>query len=365
LALFRYQIIGLTTLRSFIFLFVLFVSFVGNSLAQSGRTKPTPTPTPTRITGPSVFSTPTPTPVPTPRPRVVATPTPNDDVEKVESTLVPIPVSVLDANGRVVTNLKDADFELRIDGKVVEIGEVFRSESPIRLAMLFDNSSSVTIARDFEREAAVRFFKRVIRPEIDTAALFSVADYTRLEQPLTRDVGILNRAIMAFPPPAGATALFDGIVEVADYLRSSTGRRVVVIVSDGEDTYSDPKNTLNEVIKQLQIQNCLVYVVRTKDFEYFKLTGSRAGNSNIRALDAERRMLEITAQTGGAVYSPIDEREMNAAFDSISAALSQQYVLAYYPEGDKGKSGETREIMVTVKGRTGLTVRSRKGFVTR
>lgn len=276
---------------------------------------------------------------------------------------MPIPVSVLDANGRSVTNLKDADFELRIDGKVVEIGEVFRSESPIRIAMLFDNSSSVTIARDFEREAAVRFFKRVIRTEIDTAALFSVADRTVLEQPLTRDVGMLTRAIMAFPPPAGATALFDGIVEVADYLRSSTGRRVVVIVSDGEDTYSD--SSLNEVIKQLQIHNCLVYVVRTKDFEYYKLTGSRAGNANIRALDAERRMLEITAQTGGAVYSPIDEREMNAAFDSISAALSQQYVLAYYPDDDKGKSGQVREIAVTIKSKPSLTIRSRKGYVIR
>lgn len=295
----------------------------------------------------------------------MTTPTPNEEVERVDSTLVPIPVSVLDANGRAVTNLKDTDFELRIDGKVVEIGEIFRSESPIRMAMLFDNSSSVTIARDFERDAAVRFFRRVIRPDIDTAALFSVADNTRLEQPLTRDVGMLTRAIMAFPPPAGATALFDGIVEVADYLRSSTGRRVVVIVSDGEDTYSRIETTLNDVIKQLQIHNCLVYVVRTKDFEYYKLTGSRTGNANIRALDAERRMIEITAQTGGAVYSPIDEREMNSAFDSISAALSQQYVMAYYPDGDKAKSGETREISVSVKGRTGLSVRSRKGYVTR
>lgn len=344
---------------------MLLVPFAGNALAQSGRTKPTPTPTPTRITGPSVFSTPSPTPSPTPRPRVVVTPTPNEEVERVESTLVPIPVSVLDANGRSVSNLKDTDFELRIDGKVVEIGEVFRSESPIRLAMLFDNSSSVATARDFEREAAVRFFKRVIRPDIDTAALFSVADSTRLEQPLTRDVGMLTRAIMAFPPPAGATALFDGILEAADYLRSSTGRRVVVIVSDGEDTYSRNESTLSEVIKQLQIHNCLVYVVRTKDFEYFKLTGNRTGNANIRALDAERRMLEITAQTGGAVYSPIDEREMNAAFDSISAALNQQYVLAYYPDDDKGKSGQVREIAVTIKGKPSLTIRSRKGYVVR
>lgn len=340
---------------------------MGICSAQSGRTKPTPTPTPASVNGPSGLSTPRPSPTPaaTPRPRVVATPTPGEDIEKVESTLVPIPVSVLDANGRSVTNLKDTDFELKIDGKVVEVGDVFRSESPVRLAMLFDNSVSVANAREFEIEAAVRFFRRVIRPETDTAALFSLADYTRLEQPLTRDMGLLTQAIMGFAPPAGATALLDGIIKVADYLRSSTGRRVVVIVSDGEDTYSDPKTTLNEVIKQLQIHNCLVYVVRTKDFEYYKLTGSRAGNANIRALDAERRMLEITAQTGGAVYSPIDEREMNAAFDAISAALNQQYVLAYYPDDDKGRSGQIREITVTIKSKPSLTIRSRKGYVIR
>ena len=152
---------------------------------------------------------------------------------------MPIPVSVLDASGRAITTLKASDFELKIDGKVVEISDLARSETPIRLAMLFDNSSSVLIARDFEKEAAVKFFRRVIRPEKDMAALFSVADYTRLEQPLTRDVSQLTQAIELFPDPKGATALLDGIIEVADYLKAANGRRVVVIVSDGEDTYSD------------------------------------------------------------------------------------------------------------------------------
>ncbi len=133
------------------------------------------------------------------------TPTPNDDpdVIQVDSSLVPVPVSVVDASGRAVTNLKLSDFELRIDGKVVEIGELARSESPIRLAMLFDNSSSVLIARDFEKEAAVKFFRRVVRPDRDMASLFSLSDYTRLEQPLTRDVSMLTRAIDQFPPPKG------------------------------------------------------------------------------------------------------------------------------------------------------------------
>lgn len=341
--------------------FALFACFAININAQSGRTKPSPTPAPNSISGPSVLNTPAPTPQNVLTQKPTSKPT-SDDVVKIDSTLVPIPVSVFDSSGKAISALKNTDFELRIDGKLVEIGDVYRSDSPIRLAMLFDNSSSVIIARDFEREAAVRFFRRVIRPQTDTAALFSVADQTRLEQPLTNNVGMLTRAIELFPPPAGATALFEGIIEASDYLRSSTGRRVLVIVSDGEDTYSDMQITLDVVIRNLQLSNVQVYVVKTKDFENYKRTGSRAGNANIRALTAERRMLEITQQTGGAVFSPIEDREMNAAFDDISAALAQQYVISYYPEEEANKAGEFRTITVSVKDKPNVNVRARKGY---
>lgn len=345
--------------RSLFLFLVLFALFAVNSLAQSGRTKATPTPTPNSISGPSVVSTPQPTPAATASPQ---TKKPDDDVIKVDSVLVPIPVHVTEPDGRPVKTLKLNDFELKIDGKRVEVAELIRSEAPIRLAMLFDNSSSVLIAREFEKEAATRFFKRVVRPDRDMAALFSVADTTRLEQPLTRDVGLLTRAIDMFPEPKGATALLDGIIEVAEYLKSANGRRVIVIVSDGEDTYSDLKTMLEDVLRALQINDCQVYVVRTKDFENLKRTGIRGGNANIRTLTAERRMIEITQQTGGAVYSPIDEDEMSQAFTQIAADLSQQYVLSYYPEDDAGKPGEFRTIEVAVKGKEKLTVRSRKGY---
>lgn len=337
-----------------------------SAFAQSGRNKPaeTPSPTPVPIKRPTVIYVPTQAPsrdrtVPTATPR--PTPTPDDDVLTVESTLVPIPVSVLDAGGRPVTTLKLSDFELTIDGKPAEISEISRSETPIRLAMLFDNSSSVTLAREFEKEAAIRFFNRVVRPEKDMAALFSVADYTRLEQPFTRNVSQLVQAIRMFPEPRGATALLDGIIEVAEYLASADGRRVVVIVSDGEDTYSDLSTTLEKVLRWLQVANCQVYVVKTKDFENFKRTGVRGGNANIRVLDAERRMLELAKQTGGAVYSPIDEREMDAAFRQISAELSQQYILSYYPD-EAGRAGDFRSIALNVKSRPDMDVRTRKGY---
>jgi Ca-activated chloride channel family protein len=226
--------------------------------------------------------------------------------------------------------------------------------------MLFDNSSSVTEAREFEKKAAIRFFKRVLRPEKDLAALFSVSTGTRLEQPLTKSSDQLVRSIENFPMPQGATALLDGIIKAADYLKEVEGRRVIVIVSDGEDTISD--STFEQAVQAAQAANCQVYVVKTTDFENYIKTGVRGGNANIRVLAAERRMQEIALQTGGAVYSPIDERELDRAFNQISAELSQQYILTYYPENETANRGELRTIALKIKKSENLTVRTRKGY---
>ena len=348
-----------------ILLTILVLIFALDLFAQSGRNKPaetpTPSPTPRRTSGTynptekiksAVNSLPAPTP----------TPKDSDDNEviKVDSTLVPIPVSVLDGRGLPVTNLKLEDFQLQIDGKTAEIGDLSRSETPVRLAVLFDNSSSVSIAREFEKKAAVRFFRRVIRPEKDLVALFSVATVSRLEQPLTKDVSMLVQAIENFAPPSGATALLDGIIEASNYMKEVNGRRVIVIVSDGDDTVSDA--SFDDALKYLQLANCQVYVVKTTDFENSIRTGQRTGSANLRQLAAERRMQEIVKQTGGAVYSPVDEDELDRAFAQISAELSQQYVLSYYPESESDKRGEFRTISLAVKTRPNLTVRTRKGY---
>lgn len=339
---------------------IAFILLAGTAAAQSGRVKPGETPTPKPRVPAGVY-----VPTTTDRPRV-AEPTPppqvkaSDDEITVESTLVPIPATVIDATGRAVTTLNAADFELKIGGEWAEISELTRSETPIRLALLFDNSSSVSIAREFEKEAALKFFRRVIRPEKDLAALYSVSTGVRLEQAFTADVLSLTRAIELFPAPEGATALLDAIVAASDYLSGVPGRRVIVIVSDGDDTISD--STFEQTVRSLQIANAQVYIVKTTDFENYKRTGTRRGNANIRQLAAERRMLEIAGQTGGSVFSPVDEREVDEAFRQIISALSQQYILSYYPENDSARRGEFREITLSVKDKPGLTVKTRKGY---
>jgi VWFA-related protein len=85
-------------------------------------------------------------------------------------------------------------------------------------------------------------------------------------------------------------------------------------------------------------------------------------NANVRALAAERRMQEFSAQTGGAVYVPKSADDLDSAFAQISADLAQQYILSYYPAQDK-RDGKYHLIAIKVKTRPNARVRARKGFV--
>jgi Ca-activated chloride channel family protein len=271
-----------------------------------------------------------------------------DEVVRVDSNLVIIPASVVDGFGRAITDLKVEDFELKIDGEVKTIGELTRSETPVHVALLFDNSASLSAAREFEKQAAVRFFKQVVRP-IDRAAVYSISSTPTLSQGLTNDVSRLVRTIERFGAPDGATALFDAVAQAADYMRPLTGRKVLVLVSDGTDTVSD--TSFDEAVNRALRAECQVYVVQTRQVE----------DPNLHDPVSEQRMYRITEQTGGAVYVPRAVEELDAVFTQISLDLSQQYLLSYYPQ-DERKDKYFRFIGLRVKTRPTLRVRARKGF---
>lgn len=329
------------------------------AFAQSGRQKPSETPSPTPTPSRKTADVYTPTDANQVRPgeglRQDA-----QDIIKIESGLVPIPVSVKDVRGNPVSGLKVDDFVLEIDGVLAAVGGVSVAQSPVRLVLMFDNSSSVAVAREFEKRAAIRFLRNVIRPEQDLAALYSVSTVSKLEHPLTREVPLLVDTIEKFPQPVGLTALLDGLVGAGGYLRNQTGRRVVVVVSDGEDTGSE--TSFDETVRELQRANVQVFIVKTTDFENFKRTQSREGSANLKQLAAEKRMQEIARQTGGAVYAPLDDEELDAAFAKITEEISDQYLVSFFPEDDKDKSVKFRSIKLTVKGRSDLTVRTRVGY---
>lgn len=328
--------------------------------------QPTQTPAPRVPSGTVVMDEAPPAP-PAPRP----TPTPAEDtaagddigaedVVRITSNLVTVPASVVDSQGRAVVNLALGDFELRVDGQPRPITELSRAEVPVTLALLFDNSASLSAARDFEKQAAVKFFRSVIRP-IDRAAIYSVSTEVTLVQPLTNNVQSLIRTIERFGKPEGATRLLDAIAEAAAYLRPYPGRKVILIVSDGEDTLSDLD--FDAVVRKTLAADCQVYAVQTKQIEYVMLTGQKS-NANLQSLAAERRMADLTSYTGGAVYTPLQITDLDTVFTQISADLAQQYILSYYPT-DERNDGRFRTISVRVATRPNMRVRARRGYYPR
>lgn len=272
----------------------------------------------------------------------------DDDVLSIDSNLVSIPATVNESTGRAVPDLNLEDFELRVDGQLKAIGELGRADTPVVLAVLFDNSSSLSKAREFEKQAATRFFQRIVRP-IDRAAIYSVSTVPVLARPLTNGVPALVRTVEQFPDPEGATALFDAIAEAARYLRPHEGRKVIVIVSDGNDTISEL--SFDQAVRSALSAGCQIYVVGTGDIE----------NPNLTDTIARRRLQVMAAQTGGALYVPRTVEDLDTAFEQVSKDVSQQYVVSYYPTDDPS-DGRFRTIDLRVKTRPTLRVRAREGY---
>ena len=272
-----------------------------------------------------------------------------DDVVRISSNLVPIPVSVVDRRGTAIVNLRLEDFELRVDGELKPLSDLTRSETSVRLVMLFDNSGSLDAAREFEKQAAIRFFKKVLRAK-DEAAIYSIETDSYLAQPLTNDLVRLQQTIAMFGRPEGGTSLFDAIIGASNYLKPYSGRKVLVIVSDGIETTSQHQD-FDFVVQRVLADDSQIYVVQTGLYE----------GANLRALAAERRMERLTGETGGAVYLPKTTSELDLAFDQIAADLAHQYVLSYYPSMEH-RDGRLHRLELQVKSRNDVRVRSRKGY---
>jgi VWFA-related protein/TonB family protein len=276
-----------------------------------------------------------------------------EDVVRISSNLVTVPASVLDAQGRAVTDLKLEDFELRVDGQPRPISELHFSDTPVRIVLLFDNSMSLIAGREFEKQAAVKFFRQVLRP-IDHAAVYSIYTYPVLAQPFTNNLQTLVRTIERFPKPEdGTTSLFDTVAEAAAYLRPYPERKVIIIVSDGADTTSNLD--FDSALRRVQASDCQVYAIQT---------GQHTESANLYDLAAQRRLQSFAEQTGGALYIPRATTDLDYAFTQIAADLSQQYILSYYPT-DERRDNLFRIISVRVATRPSIRVRARRGYYPR
>jgi Ca-activated chloride channel family protein len=315
----------------------------------------------------------------------MAKPTPDDagdyDVVRVNSNLVVVPVSVTDATGQPVLGLTTTDFHLEEEGRAQEIAQIGDPEQvPLDIALLFDISLSVEARFDFEKEAAARFLKQVMKAG-DRATVFTIGTNARLEQPLDTAERVAAK-VVTLQPSKGATAFYDTVVEAARYLaQNSPGshRRVVVVISDGEDTYSEKIKTAigatpqeRDSIKmedRLKIHNRVILEVQREiqkaEVAFYSINPS--GESiklNIISKRAEEGMEQMAAATGGTSFVPEKLESLEAVFRQIAAELRSQYLLQYY-SNDESPTGKFLRIKVGVPARPQLRIRARQGYYTK
>jgi Ca-activated chloride channel family protein len=255
------------------------------------------------------------------------------------TTVVEVYATVTDASGRPVRGLTQADFEVIEDGATQNVSNFAAGEFPLRVALTLDRSFSVAGPQLEASKRAARAFLNALRPADESVILGIGSEVTTVADaavPREQQAAAVQ-ALDAW----GTTKLHDAIIQAIDATDAARGRRAVVILSDGDDRYSEAP--AGAVLTRARRANVLIYPV---------------------ALSKTRPALfaELSSVTGGRSFHVRDLKALDATLTTIASELREQYLLGYSPSRPFTAGGEEwRSIVVRVK-RPGVNVRARDGY---
>jgi Ca-activated chloride channel homolog len=294
------------------------------------------------------------TPAGDPAPSGTGQSQPQPDV-KVDVKLVNVFVTVTDTHGAPIGGLKKDNFILEEDGLPQKIS-VFDKESalPLSIALAIDTSLSTRHDLPLEQASAKRFVHTILRP-VDAFSVYAFSEIVRESTPgFTPDLKRIDEAIDHIHFGA-ATALYDAIYLASRALDPRHGRKVIVLITDGEDTIS--KVDYHEAVRAAEEAEALVYSIIIVPIE------QSAG----REIGGEHALIQLSDDTGGKYYYATSTSQLDEAFQKISDELRTQYLLAYYPS-QRTSFSEFRRIQVKVTGvadASTYNVRHRAGYYTK
>jgi Ca-activated chloride channel family protein len=282
------------------------------------------------------------------------TPAQDASVIRVNSNLVMVPVSVTDGSGTPVKDLTADDFSLEEDGNPHSVARMDEpGGTPLELALLFDVSGSIYGRFNFERQAASRFLREVLRPR-DAVTIFAIGLRPRQVQERTTKIQSALDSLAGLEPTKEATAFFDSVASATHALRDTAkpgSRRVAIVVSDGEDNYSD-QYQLEEVLLELHHADCIFYAINPS---------GPSIRLNKMSLRGQAYLERLASETGGAAFLPDRLEDLDKIFTRIAAELQAQYLLGYYSLNQR-MDGKFRRIAVSIPRRPDLRVRARQGY---
>jgi VWFA-related protein len=318
------------------------------------------------------------------------------DVVRIDTSLVAVPVSVLDRQGRFIPGLRREDFRVFENGVEQAIAYFEPSEKPFTVALLLDTSASTRFHLWEIREAAIAFAKQ-LRPQ-DRVLVVTFSDEVLLLTEATNDLEVVNAVIQTNANPGSATRLYDAVnLVIAERLNKIQGRKAIVLFTDGVDTASNLA-TFEGTLREAEELDALVYPIQYDTTDYMRamqnggsvsVTTTTRGNwpfggststqtipvspsGNLQAMGATRADYDRANQylhgmadrTGGRLYRANDRQQLDQAFSSIAEELRRQYSLGYYePSGDaQASGGDRRQITVRVN-RPNVAVRARNSYL--
>ncbi|PYT08483.1 MAG: hypothetical protein DMF60_04690 [Acidobacteria bacterium] len=326
-----------------------------------------------------------------------------DDVIKLESTLINLPLLVSDRSGRYVPQLSANDFALYEDGVQQKIASFGTEEVPFSVVLLLDVSPSVAGNIQDIQDAAIAFVRQL--RDQDRVMVVSFDRQIHYLSNFTSDRRELEGAIRRADTGSG-TSVYDAVYEIVQRkLRNLEGRKALILFSDGEDTTSS-RASHDDAVNLVTESDVLVYGLRYPGgggrggirvnpwprspipgvqlpfpfpFPFprrrrgpFTLSDPATGNNAVTAMPAQwpRRngrggggdfMADITAAGGGPVYDAEKIGDMSRVAQRIAEELRHVYVISYYPTNPLSNGGY-RSVRVSVKGRDDIAVRHRKGY---
>jgi Ca-activated chloride channel family protein len=254
--------------------------------------------------------------------------------------VVEVYASVTDARGEPVKGLTRDDFEVRENGQLQEVSAFTAGDFPLAVAVAIDRSFSMAGQRLELAKAGARAFLGELRPR-DEAMVIAVGSQIEAVAPLSTDRSQQTAAVLRLDA-FGTTGLHDAIISAIDAVQPAKGRRALVLLSDGDDRYSQA--SAEAALERARRADVMIYPI---------------------ALGKARPALfaELATLTGGRSYHITDPNRLPETLRAIARELREQYLLGYTPRTPiVAGSDEWRSIAVTVK-RPGVQVRARDGYL--
>jgi Ca-activated chloride channel family protein len=290
-------------------------------------------------------------------------PAANDDSqsEKIFIRRVRLPITVTDKKGQFVPGLTQSDFavlEDRVPQQIETFSDDLGQSLPVYVAVLMDTSPSTAGKLKFEQEAAMNFIYSVVRARKDQV-LFATFDHEiNLRQDFTTKLDLLDKAVFGVKKLGSQTAMYDAVWQFCDEkLRTVAGRRVLVIITDGEDTYS--RANIRDAIDIAQRTETTIFAISTKAGFISTVPGVEAGDIKDKK---DRDLTTLAEETGGVAFFNGDMLSLERSFGKISKELRAQYLVTYRPANDR-YDGSFRKIEVKLAdSRKDLKVRTKRGY---